>query len=133
MLEAVIAALLPAAADGVRALIRRFAGGNVDPSEPQTPAERLEANKADTSRLEALAKLDTIYGTPSQWVIDLRGAFRYVLACFVLLCTFSILAYLTYANPDLRPFISSALFDMARVVFFFAFGDRVYRTFREKP
>lgn len=126
----IIAALLPAASDGLRALIGRLTGA--DPSEPKTAAERIELTKADTERLKALAEIDKPVGSPSQWVVDLRGAFRYVAALVIFLYGFIMLGYLAYTDPELRKLIMIGSMEFVQAAFFFAFGDRVYRTLRGK-
>lgn len=130
LLTTLLPALIPGLSDGIRAIIRRI--GGPEASEPANVEEKIKLQDADTKRLEAIAKLDTLTGTPSQWVIDLRGAFRYVAAGFVLFWTFSAMIYIAVTQPDLRPIILSASFDLGQSAFFFAFGDRVYRTLKGK-
>ena len=68
------AVLIPIITDFVKssapALSRKFFGESVD--------DQIKIAKSDTEKLEALSKLDNPYGTPSQWVVDLRGSFRYI-------------------------------------------------------
>lgn len=75
MLESLlISAGIPIALDLIKsmgtAVSRKFIGLSVD--------DEIKIKQSDVSILEALAKLDNPYGTPSQWVVDLRGSFRYV-------------------------------------------------------
>lgn len=130
LLTTILPALIPGLSDGIRAIVRRI--GGPEASEPANVEERIKLQDADTHRLEAIAKLDALVGVPSQWVIDLRGAYRYIAAGLVLLYGFSAMIYLSYANPALRPVVLTASFDLVQSVFFFSFGDRVYRTLKGK-
>lgn len=73
---AIVSALLPAGIEAVKnvfgAISRRWFGLSVD--------DQIKLENAGVERLKALAQLDTPVGQPSQWVVDLRAAFRYV-AC----------------------------------------------------
>lgn len=73
---AVISALIPAAVEAAKGLFgaisRKWVGLSVD--------DEIKLGEATTNRLKALAELDNPYGTPSQWVVDLRASFRYI-AC----------------------------------------------------
>lgn len=74
-------ALVPAFVDLLKgaggAISRKFFGVSVD--------DQIKLGNADVMRLEALAKLDNPYGVPSQWVVNLRAAFRYIGALVVIL------------------------------------------------
>ena len=65
---------LPIVADFLKSitgpLTRKFLGLSVE--------DEIKLRAADTERLQALSALDNPFGTPSQWVVDLRGSFRYV-------------------------------------------------------
>lgn len=79
MLEtALLSALAPAAIDAIKGLFgaasRKWIGLSVD--------DQIKLQNADVERLKAISALDNPYGTPSQWVVDLRGSFRYI-ACGV--------------------------------------------------
>lgn len=73
---AIIGALLPALVEMLKgaggALSRRFLGLSVD--------DQIKVWNAEVERLKALAELDRPVGSPSQWVVDMRAAFRYVAA-----------------------------------------------------
>jgi hypothetical protein len=73
---AIVSALLPAAVEAIKGVFgaasRKWIGLSVD--------DQIKLQTADIERLKALATLDNPYGTPTQWVIDLRGSFRYI-AC----------------------------------------------------
>lgn len=110
---ALISALAPAAIDAVKglfgALQRKFIGLSVD--------DQIKLQTADVERLKALATLDNPYGTPSQWVIDLRGSFRYIGAGVCILGGLSTL-YLAPAFAALGVEVASAAFS-------FIFGERM--------
>uniref|UniRef100_A0A6H1ZZT9 Holin n=1 Tax=viral metagenome TaxID=1070528 RepID=A0A6H1ZZT9_9ZZZZ len=76
LLTTLVPLILPAALDVGKSIISKFTGIAMD--APKNFKERIEESKADTERLQALAKLDAPVGTPSQWVIDLRASFRYI-------------------------------------------------------
>lgn len=59
------------------ALSRKFIGVSVD--------DQIKIEDAAARKLTALAALDTPGGTPSQWVIDLRGSFRYIFSALMVL------------------------------------------------
>ena len=75
---ALVSALAPAAIDAVKGLFgaasRKWIGLSVD--------DQIKLQNADVERLKTISALDNPYGTPSQWVVDLRGSFRYI-ACGV--------------------------------------------------
>lgn len=82
MLETLLASVgLPILLDLVKsaapALSRKFVGISVD--------DQIKINNSDTDRLKVLAELDTPGGTPSQWVINLRAAFRYIFSAMLVL------------------------------------------------
>lgn len=78
---AIISALAPAAVEAIKTLFgaisRKVGGLSVD--------DEIKLSNANVERLKALAVLDDPHGTPSQWVVDLRGSFRYIaVSAFVL-------------------------------------------------
>lgn len=76
ILTSILSALAPAAVDVVKDVAggigRKIGGLSVD--------DEIKLKNADVERLKALGELDTPVGTPSQWIVDLRAAFRYVAA-----------------------------------------------------
>jgi hypothetical protein len=125
VLSMVLPALVPAVADGVRGLFRRFAGA--EPSEPQSVQERVSLIQADTERLRAMAEMDRPHGEISRWVADLRASFRYILAGLIILSATGICSYLAVLEPALRKVIALSSIEMAGSAFSFVFGDRMYR------
>lgn len=115
ILETIIGALVPAGVDGIKQLITRFAGG----VKPTTIAEQIQLDQSEISRIEALAKLDNPYGTPSQWVVDLRASSRYIGALVVIAVGLSTL----YLPVD--PFVQRIGLEAANIAFGFLFGSRI--------
>ena len=117
ILQNIIAALLPIGIDGVKQIIGRFTGGEVKASNV---AEQIQLEDSQVKKLTALAALDNPYGTPSQWVIDLRGSFRYVAALAIILVGFGVQFF-----PTVDPVLLATVLDFAGMTFSFIFGDRV--------
>jgi len=115
ILETLVGALIPVGIDGIKQIFTRFAGG----VKPTTIAEQLQLEEADIKRIEALAKLDNPYGTPSQWVVDLRASSRYIGALAVIAIGLSTL-YLT-----IDPFVQRIGLEAANIAFGFLFGSRI--------
>lgn len=110
-------ALLPAVIDAAKSLFgglgRKIGGLSVD--------DEIKLENAHLTKLEILAKLDTPVGTPSQWVVDLRAAFRYVAAGISILVG-SYLAYKFAAVPDALELAGQLI----SAPFAFIFGERLY-------
>ena len=111
-----IAALLPVASDGVRAIINKFTGGAG--AIPSTPEQHLAMVDSDIKRLEALAKLDTVGSNVSSWVNNVRALQRPVAVC---LCVGGYLIAV-YTNSDHAIEVG----ELARMAVFYLFGDRTY-------
>lgn len=124
-LETLLATVvIPAAVDLIRGgfarLGEKISGLSVE--------DRIKLQNADVAKLEALAKVDNPYGTPSQWVIDLRASFRYIAAGILVLGGLSLAAYgLAKAN---QPAIQAGL-ETASVPAVFIFGERMWNGFRK--
>lgn len=112
-LELLIPALLPAVIDGFKNLAggisRKIGGLSVD--------DQIKMQGADIEKLKALAALDEVKGSPSQWVVDLRASFRYIAAGV------SILGGLIALNLGVDPNIAAQL---VSAPFAFIFGERLY-------
>lgn len=110
----ILPAVLPALIDGLKNLAggvsRRIGGLSVD--------DQVKLQTADVNKLEALAKLDEVKGTPSQWVVDLRSSFRYLAAGVSILGGM----YLVYSNTALVELGSQLI----SAPFAFIFGERLY-------
>jgi len=72
------------------------------------------------SKLEALAKLDNPYGSPSQWVVDLRASSRYIGALGVIAA--GIIAIFV---PGLDVKVQTISLEAANIAFGFLFGTRI--------
>lgn len=112
----ILPALLPAAVDGVKNLITKFTGG----FRPANIEEQLKLDNANVERLKALAQLDNPFGTPSQWVVDLRASFRYITAGVAVGA-----AVLTLFVPVTDP-VRELAFTWGMGAFSFIFGERMY-------
>ena len=74
ILETIIGALVPVGIDGIKSLIGMFTGG----VKPISVDEQIKMDNNEINKLQALAALDNPYGSPSQWVVDLRASSRYL-------------------------------------------------------
>lgn len=126
LLTLILPALLPAAIDAVKGIFgaaqRKFLGLSVE--------DQIKLESAAIERLKALASVDQVVGTPSQWVVDLRSSFRYVAAC-VSICSGIGLGYVGLFSPqvtsaELTSFILPLAFDLIGIPFSFIFGERLY-------
>ena len=123
MLSLLLSAGLPIILDLVKtaapALSRKLIGVSV--------ADQIALDNAAVERTKALAELDNPFGQPSQWVIDLRGAFRYV-AALVLIVGGGLLAI--YGATEAVPEALAAGLDLAVAPFGFIFGERLVLSYK---
>lgn len=111
--------VLPAVVDLFKgaggAISRKFFGLSVE--------DQLKIDGAAVERLKAIAELDKPFGTPSQWVVDLRVSFRYVAACIMVFAGLGMAAYsLVNNDPDSSMIgLQVAMHPMA-----FIFGERFW-------
>jgi hypothetical protein len=114
--SAVFPALLDFVKGSAGAVSRKWFGLSVD--------DQIKLAQSDVTKLEALAKLDNPYGTPSQWVVDLRASFRYISA-FVVIVIGAALLHMG-SNPDV---LSDDLVELGSnlvsIPFGFIFGERL--------
>jgi hypothetical protein len=115
LIETIVGALLPVAVESGKQLITKWVGG----VKPTTIDEQIKLDQAEVARLEALARLDTPVGTPSQWVIDLRASARYVGALAVIAVGVSTL-YIPVEEQ-----IRTLALEAANIAFGFLFGARI--------
>ena len=120
-METILASLIaPAAVDMFKnlfaAVSRRWVGLSVD--------DQIKLENANIERLKALAQLDNPNGTPSQWVVDLRGASRYVAT--VLAIGVGAVMMLKATTPELE----ALGFELVGIPFGFLFGERMYLGFK---
>ena len=117
IIETLLAAFLPAMADGARGLFNKFTGGAG--AKPANVEEVVTLMDAETKRLESLAKLDNAEGV-SQWVSNVRALQRPVIS----LCIISAYVGVVAANADAE--VIAGVGGYAQMVTFYLFGDRTY-------
>lgn len=120
--ETIIGALVPVGVEGVKQVIARFFGG----VRATTIEEQIKLDENEIKRIEALARLDTPVGTPSQWVVDLRASARYVGALAVI--AVGILVILVNADAKVQEIGLQA----ANIAFGFLFGSRIVTGWQKK-
>jgi len=116
IVETLIGALVPVAAESVKQLIVRWTGG----VKPASVDEQIRLMKAESDRLTALAALDQPGGTPSQWVVDLRASARYIGALSVIAVGIGSL----YVG-ELPEAVRITALEAANIAFGFLFGSRL--------
>lgn len=122
IIETLIGALVPVAAEGVKRAVGHFFGG----VKPATIEEQLKLDQSDIERLRALAELDKPIGEPSQWVVDLRASARYVGALVVIAVGISTLYIQT------SPEVQKLALEAANIAFGFLFGARLVAGWSKK-
>lgn len=122
LLTTLLSALIPVGVEGIKQGITALTGG----VKPTTVAEQLQLDEQDIKRLTALAALDNPGGTPSQWVVDLRGSARYLAAFTVILCGLGV-AFV----PEIDPAIKLLCLEGANIAFGFLFGQRIVSNFKK--
>ena len=126
----ILAALLPTLTGGLQQLFNKFLGS----AQPRTIAERIQIIEAEAKAAEAVASLDAVVGTPSQWVVDLRSALRPI-ASLVLVVGYVLLVVGVATSGtklglgDLA--LVSVLGDLAGCAIFYWFGERVQLSFSQ--
>ena len=101
---------------------RKFLGLSVE--------DQIKLDNAQVERIKALAELDNPYGVPSRWVVNLRGAFRYVAAGILVFGGVAVAAYGAYVGGSE---MLSAGIELAVAPFGFIFGERLILTFKGGP
>lgn len=122
LLTTLLSALLPVGVEGIKQVIVTKMGG----VKATTVEEQLKLDDQDIKRLTALAALDNPGGTPSQWVVDLRGSARYIMAGVVISS-----GVLSLFIPDIPPDVKAIAFEGANVAFGFLFGQRIVSNFKK--
>ena len=121
LLETIISALVPIGVAGIKQVIGKLTGG----VKAVTVEDQIKLDEAEIRRLEAVAKLDTPIGQPSQWVVDLRASARYVGALLVIAVGVSTL----YIPVDVT--IQALALEAANIAFGFLFGSRIIAGFKK--
>jgi len=122
LLTTLLSALLPVGVEGIKQLIVNKAGG----IKPTTIEDQIKLDEQDIKRMQVLASLDNPGGTPSQWVIDLRGSARYIASGIVIVGGIG-----TALVPDLDIAIKLTALEAANIAFGFLFGQRIVSNFKK--
>lgn len=101
------------------AVSRRFLGLSVE--------DQVKLDNQQIERIKALATLDNPHGTPSQWVIDTRGAFRYVAAGLLVVGGVAMAAFGAYVGDQV---VLEYGIELGSVPFGFIFGERLVLSFK---
>ena len=120
LLETIVGALVPIGVEGIKQVIGKWAGS----VKAVTVDDQIKLDEADIRKLEAVAKMDTPVGQPSQWVIDLRASARYIGALLVIGVGVSTL----YIPVDIT--IQALALEAANIAFGFLFGSRIVAGFK---
>lgn len=123
LLTTLLSALIPVGVEGIKQGITALTGG----VKPTTVAEQIQLDEQDIRRMETIAKLDNPGGTPSQWVVDLRGSARYIAAFVVIVAGLS-LAFVEQVDPAVK----LVGLEGANIAFGFLFGSRITAQIRNK-
>jgi hypothetical protein len=123
IIESILGALVPIGAEAIKQGVSKLFGG----VKPATIDEQIKLDQSEIARLEALVKLDTPVGQPSQWVIDLRASARYIGALAVIATGIGTL-YVT----GLDPAVKMVALEAANIAFGFLFGSRIVNTWGRK-
>ena len=115
ILEAIAAALVPVGVEGIKQLITKFTGG----VRPASVEEQIKLNDSEVGKLNAIAAMDNPFGTPSQWVVDLRAASRYIGALLV------IAVGVTSIYLPVDDYTKGIALEAANIAFGFLFGSRI--------
>ena len=122
LLTTLLSALVPVGVEGIKQAINTVTGG----VKPTTVAEQIQLDEQDIRRMGAVAALDNPGGTPSQWVVDLRGSARYIAAFLV------ILGGISMAFTGIDATIKAIGLEGANIAFGFLFGSRIMSQVRGK-
>ena len=123
LLTTLLSALIPVGVEGIKQVITTKLGG----VKATTVEEQLKLDDQDIKRMQTVAALDNPGGTPSQWVVDLRGASRYVMAGVVI--GSGVLALFV---PDLPLEVKAVAYEGANIAFGFLFGQRIVTGYIKK-
>lgn len=115
ILETILAALVPVGVEGIKQVISKFTGG----VRPASVDEQIRLNDSEVGKLNAIAAVDNPFGTPSQWVVDLRAASRYIGALLV------IAVGVTSIYLPVDDYTKGIALEAANIAFGFLFGSRI--------
>lgn len=123
IIETILASLVPVAIEGLKQAGARWFGG----VRATTVDEQIKLDSNEIAKIEAIAKLDTPVGTPSQWVVDLRASARYVGALAVIVTGIGSLFV-----PGLDKSVQALALEAANIAFGFLFGSRIVSNLMRK-
>ena len=123
ILETVIGALVPVAAEGIKGAVSKWFGNGV---KATTIDEQVKLDASEIEKLKAIASLDTPGGTPSQLIIDIRAGSRYILGGIIILA-----ATCSFFVPSVSNEARTILIESANIVFGFLFGARVVSSWKK--
>lgn len=115
ILETILGALLPVGVEGIKQVVEMFTGGKKVSVDDQI---RLDQN--EIAKMQAMAALDNPYGTPSQWVVNLRASSRYLGALFIITSGIGI-----QFIDGLPIQVKLSSLEAANIAFGFLFGSRI--------
>lgn len=115
-LELLLPSLVPVLSNGIGNLISKWTGG----AKAQSVDDIVKLGQLEIEKLNALAALDKPYGTPSQWVVDLRASFRYIAVMLVWLFTFA-----AVFTPTVPAELTEVLLTLAGATLSFIIGERM--------
>lgn len=118
LLTAILPALLPAAADGVRGIFARLTQGKG--AQPANVGEVIQLMQAETERLRVLAQLDQPTGEIYKWAATARALQRPAIATLIIA---GYMAAVTVSAPEA---VLLSLGEYVSMVTFYLFGDRTY-------
>jgi hypothetical protein len=121
LLTLLLPSLMPAFTDGVRGIISKLTGGAG--GQPQNVTERIQLMEAEASKIQALASLDSVStGNPSQWIVDLRACYRYVIISAIILFT----GVVVFVPDVVGASVIAVFLDMTGACMSFIIGERCY-------
>jgi hypothetical protein len=121
LLTLLLPSLMPAFSDGFRGLIAKITGGAV--GQPQNVTERIQLMEAEATKIQALASLDSVStGNPSQWIVDLRACYRYVIISAIILFT----GVVVFVPDIVGASVVAVFLDMTGACMSFIIGERCY-------
>jgi len=119
LLTAILPALLPAAADGIRGIFTRLTNGKG--AQPANVGEVLQLMTAETERLKTIAQLDAPAGEIYKWAATARALQRPALSTLIIAAYAGTILW-GQASQDTLDTLGS----YAQMVTFYLFGDRAY-------
>lgn len=126
IISLILPALVPAFTDGVRGIFARLTGGAG--GQPQNVTERVQLMEAEAAKLQAMASLDGNFtGQPSQWIIDLRASFRYIIISAILIFT----GVIVFCPNIVGASVIAVFLDMSGCCMSFVIGERMYLSIKK--